>query len=189
MISLTAHSPPKIRESKHPLSLNETRNTSNDKGVTSQPKHPNTLKVITMHSDSESTLISPRADKFGSTLPPLDKRAQDKNEGGEEDTIPPPLFKRNPEDNEEGDWRQFSDPATLAKISAIKTRAAQAISSSAHLGGAKPKQIIESKHPRVPSYHSTQIMESKHPRVPSHHSTRIRESKHPRVPSRRARKR
>ena len=103
-----------------PLSLNETRNSSKDKSVPSQPEDTNSLKVITMHSDSESTLISPRADKFGSTLPPLDKRAQDKNEGGEEGTIPPPLFKRNPEDNEEGDWRQFSDPATLAKISAIK---------------------------------------------------------------------
>ncbi len=63
--------------------------------------------------------------------------------------IPPPLFKRNSEDNEGEHWRQFSDPATLAKISAIKitakkqkeARAAQAISSSAHLGGSKPKQI------------------------------------------------
>ncbi len=103
-----------------------------------------------MHSDSEFTLISPRADKSGSTLSPLDKRAQDKNEDGEEGPAPsPPLFKRNPEDNEEEHWRQFSDPATLAKISVIKetnkkqkdTRAAQEISSTAHLGGAKPKQI------------------------------------------------
>ena len=106
-----------------------------------------------MHSDSESTLISPRADKFGSTLPPLDKRAQDKNEGGEEGPVPSPLFKRNPEDNEGEDWRKFSDSATLAKISAIKkkakkrkqARAAQAISSSVHLGGAKPKQINPTK--------------------------------------------
>jgi hypothetical protein len=102
-----------------------------------------------MHSDSESTLISPRADQFGSTLPPLDKRAQDKNEGGEEGTIPPPLFKRNPEDNDGVDWRQVTDPDLLAKMHAHQirreerreARAAQAISSSAHLSGAKPKQI------------------------------------------------
>ena len=67
-----------------PLSLNETRNSSKDKSVPSQPENTNSFKVITMHSDSESTLISPRADKFGSTLPPLDKRTQDKNEDGEE---------------------------------------------------------------------------------------------------------
>ena len=102
-----------------------------------------------MHSDSESTLISPRADKFGSTLPPLDKRAQDKNEDGEEGPVPSPLFKKGPEDNDGVDWRQVTDPDTLAKIYAIKmrnkerreARAAQAISSSAHLSGAKPKQI------------------------------------------------
>ncbi len=63
-----------------PMSLNETRSPSNDKVVPSQPEHTNSLKVIMMHSDSESTLISPRADRSGSTLPPLDKRAQDKNE-------------------------------------------------------------------------------------------------------------
>ncbi len=95
MISLTAHSPPQIREKAPsgalspelerdkgedtPLSLNETRNSSNDKGVPSQTEHTNILKVITMHSDSESTLISP-TDKSGNTLPPLDKRAQDKED-------------------------------------------------------------------------------------------------------------
>ncbi len=77
-----------------PLSLNETRNSSKDKSVPSQPEDLNSLKVITMHSDSESTVISPRADQFGSTLPPLDKRAQDKNEGGEEGTIPPHSSKK-----------------------------------------------------------------------------------------------
>ncbi len=80
-----------------PLSLNETRSPSNDEGVPSQPEHTNSLKVVMMHSDSESTLVSPRADKSGSVLPPLDKRAQDKNEDGEEDPNPPQLFKRNPE--------------------------------------------------------------------------------------------
>ena len=75
-----------------PLSLNETRNPFDDKGVPSQPEHTNSLKVITMHSDSESTLISPRADKSGSTLPPLDKRALNK-EDGEEGPGPTPLFK------------------------------------------------------------------------------------------------
>jgi hypothetical protein len=52
--------------------------------------------------------------------------------------FPPPLFKRDPEDNDEGHWAGFNDPATQAKISAIKevnkkqreTRAAQEISSS-----------------------------------------------------------
>ena len=83
-----------------PMSLNETRSLSNDKGVPSQQEHTNSLKVTMMHSDSESTLVSLRADKSGSTLPPLDKRAQDKNEGEEEGPVPPPLFKRNPEDNE-----------------------------------------------------------------------------------------
>ncbi len=58
-----------------------------------------------MHSDSESTFVNPRADKSGSVLPPLDKRAQNKNEDGEEGPAPPPLFRRNPEDNEGEHWR------------------------------------------------------------------------------------
>jgi hypothetical protein len=37
-----------------PMSLNETRSLSNDKGVASQPECTNSLKVTTMHSDSES---------------------------------------------------------------------------------------------------------------------------------------
>jgi hypothetical protein len=131
-----------------PMSLNETRSLSNDKGVPSQQEHTKILEVTTMHSDSESTLVSLRADKSGSTLPPLDKRAKDKNEDGEEGPAPPPLFKRNPEDKEEGHWRRFSDPATQAKISAIKetnkkqreARKAQEMSSSATGGWIKPKQ-------------------------------------------------
>jgi hypothetical protein len=130
------------------MSLNETRSFSNDKGVPSQQEHTNSLKVTTIHSDSESTLVSLRTDTSGSALPPLDKRAQDKNEDGEEGPAPPPLFKRNPEDKEEGHWRRFSDPATQAKISALKktnkkqreARAAQEISSSATGGCIKPKQ-------------------------------------------------
>ncbi len=64
-------------------------------------------------------------------------------------TFPPPLFKRNPEDKDEGHWAHRFDPETLAKISANReatklqraARAAPKISSTAHLGGAKPKQI------------------------------------------------
>jgi hypothetical protein len=41
------------------------------------------------------------------------------------------------------------------------------------VGTQPPPLIIESKHPRVPSPHSTLIIESKHPRVPHHHSTHI----------------
>ncbi len=67
--------------------------------------------------------------------------------------IPPHSSKetleRNPGDNEEEHWGRFTNPATQAKISPIRemnkahreARAAQQISSSAHLGGAKPKQI------------------------------------------------
>jgi hypothetical protein len=72
-----------------PLSLNETRSPSNYKGVPFQPEHTNSLKVTKMHSDSESTFVSLTADKSGSTLPPLDKIAQDKNEDGEESPAPP----------------------------------------------------------------------------------------------------
>jgi hypothetical protein len=79
-----------------PMSLNKTRSLSNDKGVPSQQEHTNSLEVTTMHSDSESTLVSLRADKSGSTLPPLDKRAQDKNEDGEEGPAPPPTLQTKP---------------------------------------------------------------------------------------------
>ena len=79
-----------------PMPLNETRSPSNNKGVPSQPEHNNSLKVTTMHSDSESTLVSLRTDTSGSALPPLDKRAQDKNEDGEEGPISSPLFKKRP---------------------------------------------------------------------------------------------
>jgi len=128
-----------------PLSLIETRSPSNDKGVPSQPEHTNSLQITTMHSLSETTIVFPETDNSSSTLPSLDKSAEDKNEDEEGSKIPPPLFKRNPEDNEEGHWRQRNDPATLAKISAIKTatkeaRAAKEISSSSTRGWAKPKQ-------------------------------------------------
>jgi hypothetical protein len=58
------------------------------------------------------------------------------------------LFKKGPEDNNGVDWRQVTDPDILSKVYAHKirreerreARTAQAISSSAHLSGAKPKQ-------------------------------------------------
>ncbi len=65
------------------MSLIETRSPSNDKGVTSQQEHTNSLKVITMQSQTESTLIRLKADKLDNTLLPLDGRAQDKNEDGD----------------------------------------------------------------------------------------------------------
>jgi hypothetical protein len=36
-----------------------------------------------------------------------------KYEGGEEGTIPPPLFKKGPEDNDGVDWSRVSDPDIL----------------------------------------------------------------------------
>jgi hypothetical protein len=50
------------------------------------------------------TVISPVKDKSGSTLPPLDKRAQDKSEDEGDEKIPTLLFKRNPGDKDEGHW-------------------------------------------------------------------------------------
>jgi hypothetical protein len=79
-----------------PMSPIEARNPSNDKGVPSQQEHTNSVKVTTMHSQSESTLISPKAYKLDCTQLSLDKRAQDKNEGGEEEKIPPPTLQKRP---------------------------------------------------------------------------------------------
>jgi hypothetical protein len=70
-----------------------------------------------MHSHTESTFISPKADKPDSTLLPLDKRAEDKNEDENGDKIPPPLFKKSPEDKDKGFVRSST---TLAKMAAIK---------------------------------------------------------------------
>ena len=128
-----------------PLSLMETRSPSNDKGVPSQPEHTNSLQITTMHSLSETTIVFPETDNSSSTLPSLEKGAEDKNEDEEGSKIPPPLFKRNPEDNDEGHWGQFNEPATQAKISAIKAAtkggmAAKEISSSFTGGMTKPKQ-------------------------------------------------
>ncbi len=136
-ISLRAHSPPQIRErallralspvrasdkgDEAPVSLNETRSPSKDnKGVPSEPEHTDSLKLTTMHSHSESTFISPKADKLDGTKLSLDKRAEDKNEDEEGIEIPPPLFKNNPEDKDEGLWSRRFEPVTLAKIDAIK---------------------------------------------------------------------
>ena len=94
-ISLTARSPPQIRErapsgalspehasdkgDEAPLSLIETRSPSNDKGVPSQPEH----------SLSETTIVFPETDNSSSTLPSLEKGAEDKNEDEEGSKIPP----------------------------------------------------------------------------------------------------
>jgi hypothetical protein len=78
-----------------PLSLEETKSPSKNKGVTSQQEHTNILKVITMHSQSESTRTNLEADKSGSTLHIQDERSQDK-EDGREDKIPPPTLQKEP---------------------------------------------------------------------------------------------
>ena len=49
-----------------PKSLIETRSPSNDKGVPSQTEHT----VATMHSLSETTIVSLMADKSDGTQPP-----------------------------------------------------------------------------------------------------------------------
>jgi hypothetical protein len=115
-----------------PESLNEARSSSKDKGVPSEPGHTNSLKVITMHSKAESSIvISPKADKNKGTQLSLDERAQDKNEDEEGNKIPPPLFKKCPQDNDKG----LRSPETLAKMASARERtkqqkAAQEISSS-----------------------------------------------------------
>ncbi len=126
-----------------PGSLRETRSPFKDKSVSSEPGHTNSLKVIMMHSSTESTFISPKADKIESTQLSLDERADDNDKNEDEDgtDIPPPLFKKCPEDNGEG----LRSPSTLAKMAAIREttrqqRAAQEISSSPIGGRQKPKQ-------------------------------------------------
>ena len=88
------------------------------------------------------TVISPVEDKSGSTLPPLDKRAQDKSEDEGDEKIPTLLFKRNPGDKDEGHWPRHSNPDTQARIDALveANRAAQEIIPLAHSGGTKSKQ-------------------------------------------------
>ena len=68
-----------------------------------------------MHSTTESTFISHEVDKIGGTQLSLDERAEDKNEDEDGTDIPPPLFKKCPEDNGEGS----RSPATLEKMAAI----------------------------------------------------------------------
>ncbi len=159
MISLTAHSPPQIRESKHPRvpsrqstqAIKELRSLS----LLERQGAPPTIRLLPssrygsrrwsqLTPDLSRSLRVPwEISELDSTLPPLDERAQDKNEDGDDERIPPPLFKRNPEDKDAGTRPSFSDPATLAKISAIKeakkkqkeARAAQEISPAAHSGG------------------------------------------------------
>ncbi len=74
-----------------PLSGEETKSPSKDKDVPSQQEHIDNLEVVTMHSQGQcKTQISLEEDKTDSTLPPYDKRAQDKVEEEREDNIPPP---------------------------------------------------------------------------------------------------
>ncbi len=97
-----------------------------------------------MHSATEFTFISPKADKIEGTQLSLEERAEDKNEDEDGISIPPPLLKKCPEDNGEGSRSQ----ATLEKMAAVKEtikqqkkeRAAQEISSSSIGGRKKPKQ-------------------------------------------------
>jgi hypothetical protein len=79
-----------------PVSLNETRSPSNDKDEPSQRGHTNSLNEITVHSRTESTLISPKAYKLDCTQFSLDKRAEDKNEDENGVEIPPPTLQENP---------------------------------------------------------------------------------------------
>jgi hypothetical protein len=81
-----------------PGSLRETRSPSKDKGVPSEPEHTNSLKVITMPSQTESitVIISPKADKNEGTKLSLDERAENKNEDEDGTDVPPPLFKKVP---------------------------------------------------------------------------------------------
>ena len=124
------------------MPLKETRSPSEDKGVPSEPEDTNSLRMTTMHSQTETTIvISPKADKCDITQLSLDKRAQDKNE--EEDGIktPPPLFKKSPEDNKEGS----RSPASQEKMDAAKERTRQQrvaleISSSSEGGRQLPKK-------------------------------------------------
>ena len=75
-----------------PVPLNETRSPSKDKGVPSEPENTNSLRLTTMHSHTETTIvISPKADKIEGTQLSLDKRAEDKNEDEEGNNIPPPV--------------------------------------------------------------------------------------------------
>ncbi len=68
-----------------PGSLRETRSPSKDKNVSSQQEGTNSLRVIMMHSTTESTVIIHEADKIGGTQLSLEERAEDKSE--DEDKI------------------------------------------------------------------------------------------------------
>ena len=75
-----------------PVHLKERRSPSEDKSVSSEPESTNSLRLTTMHSQTETTIvISPKADECGSTQLSLDKRAQDKNEDEDGIKTPPPL--------------------------------------------------------------------------------------------------
>jgi hypothetical protein len=122
-----------------PKSLEEAGNPPNDKFASTQEIRIE--EESTRHSESETTLTSSVEDKQGYTLPPLDKKAQDNNEDGDEDKIPPPLFKKNPDDNKELRTRpSFDDRNTKARMEAIAERkSAQAISSPDNAGWQEDK--------------------------------------------------
>jgi hypothetical protein len=103
-----------------------------------------------VHSKPENALINPKADKLDGTQLFLDDRAQDKNEDEDGIEIPPPLFKKSPEDDDEG----LRSPATLAKMDAAREitrqqRAAQEISSSSMGEGKSPSRKIKQAHGQI----------------------------------------
>ncbi len=116
----TMHASDKGEEA--PESLKEIGSPSKDKGVPSEQEHTNSLKVITMHSQTEFIIVvSPKADKKDGTQLPLDERAQDKNEDEDGVVIPPPLFKECPQGNDRG----LRSPKTQAILEAAKERTSQ----------------------------------------------------------------
>jgi hypothetical protein len=71
---------------KAPGSLREPRSPSKDKSESSPEERlapRNSLRVIMMHSTTESTFINHEADKKVGTQLSLDERADDKNEDEE----------------------------------------------------------------------------------------------------------
>jgi hypothetical protein len=78
-----------------PVPLKETRSPSKDKGVLFEPEHTKSLKLTTMHSQAETTIvISHNADKNEGTKLSLDERAQDKNEDEDGIKTPPHSSRR-----------------------------------------------------------------------------------------------
>ena len=122
-----------------PVSSKETGSSSNDKVVPSQAEQINGLRMTRMYSQTEITVvISPKADKCGSTQLSLDKSAQDKNEDEDGVEIPPPLFKNCSDNLLESEMKQ-----NAARERTKQQRTAHEISSSSEGGRHKPKQISQ----------------------------------------------